>query len=901
MGNASSQLASTQTEDASQKVPGSQESPSQAKSVAMEDAAQRDEPRVKKRRNVSGDAIRPTKKSRKDREHEQNVDGATGLEHDDELVQATGEVTRKRSKKKSKREGSQRNNDEDTLNEIPATQDSFLSQGLPQSTADTTNEGSASKPAKSKRKRPTGRPSGLNLVPAGISEPPTQEDITQEKSASLAIGRSFTAVNSQAQPHAADQTPSKKPQSSKHAKRSSAQVSPELTKTQDSQPALNKRPKSKKRQNHAEQDEESGSLHVPPNETEDASRNVDVVPTPPDTLPEAYGELRDDYSEVDATGQVKGWLSEQRTNGTVPETPKVNSHGNALRKKAAVNSSARRKEGEKATKNKHKRVSQHHDDDSEDYQPNGRDDDGEAPNSRGASKRKSMSSQNEAVEEVEETPAKNLSSSRASEKQKASSKNNEDANDEITPKQQKRTKQKNASRKNNMRANSPIDDGESEAEQPESPPQINQEDEGVNDSSSTRKKRSKKEKEHPAKHKKRGSNENGAGKDSAQPSNRPTAKGLFTTEEKEKVDSIFQQSLAESGMSDPEFRTVLQNWRGAGDFKRAVEEALPDRSVAAIRKFCQRRYHNLERGPWTQEQDESLKNAYTANPDKWTEISALVGRTAADCKDRWKNSVSIEETIQLGPWSRDDEAKLVKAVGDCVKEMKKANKGDKNFPTDRAELEGMISWREVANRLDGTRSAKRCHEKWQKLKKREERGRPKTPAKPLPTGLGPDQSSKKLKVAERLYNQCDVGDLFDILTEIHTAIPNHALQYDHETTVWSTVSLKNKNSRFRSAMRRRGLHDAAEVYGQDIGPQPTIAATAKALADYLEGQWGIEALREKRSYEGSPRSSRKIKSSERVESDGESPDDEAQRGAITKEVESDEEPSDVEVAESDSE
>jgi hypothetical protein len=70
-------------------------------------------------------------------------------------------------------------------------------------------------------------------------------------------------------------------------------------------------------------------------------------------------------------------------------------------------------------------------------------------------------------------------------------------------------------------------------------------------------------------------------------------------------------------------------------------------------------------------------------------------------------------------------------------------------------------------------------------------------------------------------------------------------------------------------MRRRGLHDAAENFKNEVSPRPTIAATAKALADHLEEQWGTKVLEEKRSYDPKSKSERTFKSSEQVVSDGE--------------------------------
>lgn len=754
MGNTSSQIAPTQTDDSQLQVPETQETPSRVAGGAMSDATQRDESRVKKRRNASGDSIQPAKKSKKNRDRKSTEDTTNGLNHDDELVQATEEVTKKHSKKKRKREEAQRNNGDDTLNEISATQDSILSNGLPESTRKEV-EADASKSKKSKRKKATGRPSGLNLAPAGLADSATQEEITKEKSASPIVARGFTAVNSSTQPPVQDQTTPEKSQKSKHAKRHSVHISPEIPQTQDSQHAAN-------------------SMASP---AVSKTRQKEIDPISP------------------------------------KEDSQTASHSKKLKKK----------------------------------------------------KKRQSHAQQDQETEVLPTPSATQDTSLS-------------VNDVATPPETV-TKSSGGSRRKNMRAHTPPENDEDEVEQTESIAYANGDHAGTGKGGSAKKKRSKEDEE-----------EKSAPKKTTRPrksSNPAAVTGRFTDEEKETADEVFNDMMAQSGLSLAEYRARVQRWKEAGDLKKAMEEALPNRLPSAIRKFCLRRYHNLERGPWTPEQDEGLKLAYAAHPDRWVTISGLIERTPDDCKDRWRNVVYLMDTSQTGPWSLEDEAELVKAVGAVVKEMKKANKKDKDFPTDRESLENMISWKAVEDKLNGTRTAQRCRGKWEKLKKREETSGSKTMAQPVHLSqLRKD--TQKLKTAAKRYNQCDVGDLYDILTEIHTVIPNHSQHYDYETTLWSTVSLKNPNSKFTSGMRRHGLYDALEVYEHDIGPQPTIAAAAKALADYLENQWGLEALREKRSYDPSLFSRDKFKSSEKVDSDDEMFDDAAgndaaEAGVITKE------------------
>ena len=764
MGNTSSQLGIDNSQETSAALDPKQSSQPVEDSITMDDPAMRTE-RVKKRRKVSGDATRPpSKRSKKDREQANAVAGAPdtnelgnednggGLEH------TVSEVARKPSKKRPKKEHTMRGENEDAVAAGLATQDSLIVGETPQSTEDTASgEVDAGKRVNGKRKRPTGRPSGLNLVPEGMSDLATQGEVTQQ---------------SQLSPGVADlQSSHPMPKQKKSPKIAKSQPNGTFrnVRQNDEQSTVvaksNKSPKVSKKRRAALRDEKAAEMFPTPPE---ATQNEEAPNLPEFAQAGDDTGLRDDYVEVDATSQVQGWLSSQLQDGNTPTTPQFDPPASTPRGKARHNPPTQRDStsrlDEKKSSKKHRRSSRPLEDDNEDHHME----------------------DDEAVEEEA------LYSTRKKSKRAEQGASDEDTfNPGPTPaRAQSRKKREPSSR--------------------------------------------------PSK-----SSRNAASSD------QPLAKGPFTEEEKTKVDKLFKETVKDTGMSDSDLRAFIQNWKSevATDFKEAVQTALPNRPIAAIRKFCQRRYHNMERGPWTTDDDASLKNAYAANPDKWTEISALVGRTAADCKDRWKNYVSNGDTLQVGPWSQEEAVALAAAVDETIEELQKADTGNKTLSRD--ELERMISWDAVSKKLNRTRSAKRCNMKWQKLKKHKSGSR--ASAQPVATGVlspttGKISTSKKLRRIEQLYNQCDVGDLYDILTEIYTAVPD-SKHYDRESTLWAIIATKNQGSRFKSAMRRRGLYDAAEVYKNEVGKQPTIAATAKALADYLEEQWGLDVLEEKRAYD----------------------------------------------------
>jgi hypothetical protein len=852
MGATSSQLIPSQEQETTH-TPGDSQEDVSALDGAMDDPAQRDGDVVDvKQKRTSTDASRPLKRSRKER-----VSGeADQLEVADSQdatanaqQQSTQESAQKPRKKKSKKDHAVEGDGLDIL----ATQDTMISERTPMSTADSVD---GSKRVKVKRKRATGRPSGLNILPAGMSDPLTQE--------SAIVGAERSAVmESPVEPEASLQDKQTK---STNATRLPGHLSPETTNAHSSQQALQKTKSPKVKKVKAKRATENGTSPVAsktPKVTKkraaELQEDTEMLPTPPEASQVHTskighvskqpandqegdeGALRDDYSEVDATRQVEGWLSSQLDDDNLPATPRLDPPASTLRKKAAANASAKREEAhrseEQKSAKKRRRSSHYREDDNDDYALEAEEQrDTVIAETPGSTIRRSKKRANEEIDDTAiEIPTQDTASPLVSKKARRS-----------THTAEKSTKRDAApstpvagSTKRKRKSKATHEDDENQEESEDSSVENNK-------SKSTR--------------------EEASLRRLAARNAERSRKGPLTAQEKALVDNIFDETVKETGMSADDLRTLIKTWRQATDFKEAVEKALPDRPLAAIRKFCQRRYHNMERGAWSPEDDTNLRNAYAAHPDKWTEISALVGRTGSDCKDRWKNTVSIQDTMQLGPWSQEETVALIKAVDQSVKELKKANKENKGLS--RAELERMLSWAEVAKKLGGTRSAKRCNEKWQKIKREGGSARQSVPAQPLADGLEFATSSKKLRAIEKAYNQCDIGDLYDILTEIHTALPDPNQQFDHESTMWAIVAMKNPGSRFNSAMRRRGLHDAADVYKAEVAEQSTISGRAKALAEYLEGQWGTEALAEKRAFT-SLAAANKFKSAERVDSDEE--------------------------------
>lgn len=353
-------------------------------------------------------------------------------------------------------------------------------------------------------------------------------------------------------------------------------------------------------------------------------------------------------------------------------------------------------------------------------------------------------------------------------------------------------------------------------------------------------------------------------------------KGAFTIEEKETADRIFDEIVREGKITDRQLCSRIENWKSCGTFKEDMYIAFPHRTKDAIRKFCQRRFHNFNRGAWTEEQDEALRSAYSRHPGAWVKISEYVERNAGDCKDRWNHHLQQRHQV-TGPWSVKEENDLLSAVEECIDVIKRENRADTALQRDRERLEALISWRIVAEKLSGKRSLKRCREKYALLKARKAKddnamagiGRSSTArTNQYSSSSGhrdrsPDRESEKYKVAKRvLEGSFEVGDFYDVLVEIHTAFPDHSEQFhDAGNVLWAQVGTKAIGSRFSlfhspGALRRAAFDKAVEEWPASdakmkkrIDKADTVPAKAFLLCKWMEKKHEGRVHELKRTFE----------------------------------------------------
>ena len=110
-----------------------------------------------------------------------------------------------------------------------------------------------------------------------------------------------------------------------------------------------------------------------------------------------------------------------------------------------------------------------------------------------------------------------------------------------------------------------------------------------------------------------------------------------------------------------------QNWK-------AIAQMVEGRDhVQCLQRWKKVLQPGLVKGMWSHEEDELLlKLMSTSQPKNWAGVAAMVpGRTAKQCRERW--SLSLDPSINRGPWTQEEDELLVKlhdTLGNCWAQIK---------------------------------------------------------------------------------------------------------------------------------------------------------------------------------------------------------------------------------------
>lgn len=185
-------------------------------------------------------------------------------------------------------------------------------------------------------------------------------------------------------------------------------------------------------------------------------------------------------------------------------------------------------------------------------------------------------------------------------------------------------------------------------------------------------------------------------------------RGRFSDAEKILAMKLTTKFCQEQNMSLERFKTVFFDDMGTenghqnrlSNFFVDVSQHFGGRPVVAVYDFLKRLYHpGNHRGPWTPEEDQVLLREFQKHGPKWTLIGKELNRLGINCRDRYNIRWKHEGKVVNGPWSEEEDGKLVNAIKDSL------------------EASGTISWLWISEERVKTRTPLQCLIRWKIINK----------------------------------------------------------------------------------------------------------------------------------------------------------------------------------------
>ncbi|KAI0089199.1 hypothetical protein BDY19DRAFT_985163 [Irpex rosettiformis] len=179
-------------------------------------------------------------------------------------------------------------------------------------------------------------------------------------------------------------------------------------------------------------------------------------------------------------------------------------------------------------------------------------------------------------------------------------------------------------------------------------------------------------------------------------------KGKFSATEEVQLNSAIERYKSEKGITQHDLvELVFSKERGRGEtFWQEITSALHARPIIAVYHHVRRKLDPLSNlGKWMASEDESLRSAVQEFSQQWQKVSERVGRSASDCRDRYRNHLENSSSRRSGAWTKEEEEELTAIVNELKMQRGEVSDND-------------IFWGAVSQRMGGRRGRQQCRIKW---------------------------------------------------------------------------------------------------------------------------------------------------------------------------------------------
>ncbi|KAG9902775.1 hypothetical protein KCV05_g15702, partial [Aureobasidium melanogenum] len=259
-----------------------------------------------------------------------------------------------------------------------------------------------------------------------------------------------------------------------------------------------------------------------------------------------------------------------------------------------------------------------------------------------------------------------------------------------------------------------------------------------------------------------------------------------------------------------------------------------------------------------------------------------VGRMPEDCRDRWRNHVSLDQR-HTDVWTQDEEQRLAQAVDECLK----AVQATMDTTLSREIEDDYIAWNVVVQKMNGSRNRLQCSMKWRKIKARvireetAQREREEAIARGeivrdeeelYDDGMTSPHTTTRWKAeAQRRFDEMTVGDMLDVTRE--TLYGAQMGAFSSKNTFWAVVTRLHGGSPWSTADRKVVYRKLRE----SVGDTQDFKLNLENQVNWLETSFDPAALAVRsaprhRASHGGRRSTGTFRSEEKVQESDEEGD-----------------------------
>ncbi|KAF2631483.1 hypothetical protein BU25DRAFT_445614 [Macroventuria anomochaeta] len=140
------------------------------------------------------------------------------------------------------------------------------------------------------------------------------------------------------------------------------------------------------------------------------------------------------------------------------------------------------------------------------------------------------------------------------------------------------------------------------------------------------------------------------------------------------------------------------------------------RTFRDVKKHVRAQYHTCQRGHWSQDEEEQLRELANLHPGNWKLIGTQLNRLELDVYNRWKDYVRHGENRATKRWSTDEEESFVDVLSTVCQRIEDYRAETGQPPLD--DYTPFINWHEVCREMGDTRSRLQCQTKWKSMRAR---------------------------------------------------------------------------------------------------------------------------------------------------------------------------------------